>query len=39
MGRVIERANPAGLHETSGYHHVTVTDRPRIPAALPAAIS
>jgi enamine deaminase RidA (YjgF/YER057c/UK114 family) len=29
-GRVIERANPAGLHETPGYHHVTVTDRPQM---------
>jgi len=29
-GRVIERANPAGLHETPGYHHVTITDAPRM---------
>ena len=27
---MIERANPAGLHETPGYHHVTVSDRPRM---------
>jgi enamine deaminase RidA (YjgF/YER057c/UK114 family) len=30
MGRVIQRANPAGLHEPPGYHHVTVTDAPRM---------
>ena len=30
MGRVIERTNPAGLHQTPGYHHVTVTDAPRM---------
>jgi len=27
---VIERANPAGLHETPGYHHVTSTDATRL---------
>jgi enamine deaminase RidA (YjgF/YER057c/UK114 family) len=30
MERVIQRANPAGLHEPPGYHHVTVTDAPRM---------
>ena len=27
---VIERANPAGLHEPPGYHHVTVADATRL---------
>jgi enamine deaminase RidA (YjgF/YER057c/UK114 family) len=27
---VIERANPAGLHEPPGYHHVTVADTTRL---------
>ena len=27
---MIQRANPDGLHETPGYHHVTVTDAPRM---------
>jgi len=27
---VIERANPAGLHEPPGYHHVTVADTARL---------
>jgi enamine deaminase RidA (YjgF/YER057c/UK114 family) len=29
-GSVIQRANPPGLHETPGYHHVTITDAPRM---------
>ncbi len=27
---MIERANPAGLHEPPGYHHVTSTDATRL---------
>lgn len=27
---MIERTNPAGLHETPGYHHVTVTGAARL---------
>lgn len=27
---MIERANPAGLHEPPGYHHVTVADTSRL---------
>lgn len=27
---MIQRANPPGLHETPGYHHVTITDAPRM---------
>jgi enamine deaminase RidA (YjgF/YER057c/UK114 family) len=27
---VIERANPAGMHEPPGYHHVTIADATRL---------